>query len=326
MPEKVLFPYRFKQGAVSLTVLKARVDGEDAEQYVDSPAHRVVLRSLDSWSRAVLGLHAEISPDKRAELYPDQERQSPPDELRVVMQCRATRWRSSMALQWSEESSAWEGEVELHNDLVRDNLSLHAVLVRTASMEEEAPRGYASSRHMRLATSPEWQVAFDASPSLPGGYLDVRWENFGECQDYAKLRQNPDLVYYVDFESSPPRLFLNEGVAGLREVLEHQGQRGPLAAIREVLFGFIAQIGWLSLATNSLLSIPEGMEDPEEEWQQTVLDSLRSSFEGHVHNLAEAVRDPAQAATLTETLGVAVQRREALRQPTEKMLNETAAT
>lgn len=193
-------------------------------------------------------------------------------------------------------------------------------------MEEDAPRGYATSRHMRLASSPEWQVVFDVSPSLPGGYLDVRWENFAECETYTKLRQNPDFVYYFDFESSPPRLFLNEGVSGLREVLEHQGHRGPVAAIREVIFGFLAHIGWLSLATNALLSIPDEMEEPEEEWQQTVLESLRSSFEGQVHSLAEAVRDPAQAATLTEVLGLAVQRRESLRQATEKMLSETATT
>ena len=85
---------------------------------------------------------------------------------------------------------------------------------------------------MRVATSPEIAIYTRDHPQLPGGSLDIRWEDFKTSTHRQRSRRHTR-VYYLESTAEPPILWLNKGIPDLSTVLESKGttdRASPLPA------------------------------------------------------------------------------------------------
>jgi hypothetical protein len=317
MAEEIIYPYNFGRHAVDLQVEEVLLDGDPAERIIDPVTHTAGLRGIENWNEARFRVRATVNPERLQTLFPEEELSAPPQKMLIAFQCYDSKWRDGVNLE-AVEAGIWEGEIAVRRRDVLGVVHASAYLVRTARGRSNGGR-FASEAYVRVADSREWKIVLDKQVAPPGGYLDVRWADFA-TYDYVKLNSHPDLVYYLDYDRNPPRLWVNEGITGLRAVLSSEATRGLRAAIRDVVFGSIAQSVWFSLAVNSLLSIPAEAEEPELDWQQSVLQQFRQYLIPHVPDPVEAVRDPGQAPTLVDTLGAAVQTMRPLHQHVARLL------
>lgn len=321
MAERLFFPYRFAGHAVDVAVTEVRLDGKQADQLVDADARAVILRDIEHWNEAVVRLRATIAPDRLKSLFPEDEREDPPCRMLLVAHCDATRWRDGVVLQPTGLHGTWEGVVTVSRRRVRGALLASVMLIRDEAREAPlAPFG--SKAHIRLANSAEWRISFDRQATPPGGFMNIQWDDFANSKS-SKRKNHSTLLYYFDLEGDDPTLYLNEGIAGLKEVLSSEATRGKAAAVREIVFSAIAQSVWLAMATESLLAIQPGMDDPDKQWQRNVLTTIRPLL-GTIDPVS-SIRNPNDASTLVEALATAVQTHEPLKQSVQKLLSEIDA-
>jgi hypothetical protein len=317
MAEQTFFPYRFAGHVCDLLISGLEVDGKPQDTMINPLARTVLLRTMESWTSATVSVVATVPVERLLALFPEDERENPPCAMLIAVRCDATRWREGFTLA-PTTSGTWGGNFQLDHRRIRGHVQVTAYLVRTQSRVAIAP--FASTAHVRIADSASWTISVDREATPPGGYLNVQWDDFANS-DSSTRKNHPALLYHLDLEGSTPVLWLNEGIAGLKDVLSSEGTRGRVAAVRDVVFSLIANTVWLGLTVSSLLASQDASEGGAERWQQNVLNTIAPLLSS-IPDPVDAIRNASAAQTLIEALLIAVQGQEPVSAAVAKLLNE----
>lgn len=128
----------------------------------------------------------------------------------------------------------------------RGTMDIQAVLVRGDN--RAGPKG------TTLAWSPIRRVHFTEPVSPPGNNLRIRWRDF---QHEEGLRHLATHLYTLS-QAGPdaePEILLNQGVAGLYDILMSRGTHGAKARIRDAVFMQIVHQVWTSVLTAVLENV-----------------------------------------------------------------------
>ena len=168
----------------------------------------------NGWDELTARLEVELPTTLAHVVLPTDERDDPPWQLIVSVRGDAARVRQAVVLEPDDGGPLHAAVLTLRRREVFGTLHAEPVLVRAAAREPTTD--YASEFGERLAWGPEHEIRVDPPPErLPGGALDGRWEDF-EQSDNDWRRRHKDQLYALEI-ASEPRLYLNSGVARLRD-------------------------------------------------------------------------------------------------------------
>lgn len=312
MSRAEFYPYPIAEGALHLTcrVEDERVAAED---------HRLLLQGIDDSDTATV--HLELSMDDGVidRVVSPDERDDPPVKVLVLVQSLPSRTREAVEL--NESEGVWSGTATLVKSALYEAVSLEPVLARTKSGTDEA---FATHAGARIASGAPTHVEIDEPPVTPGGYLEVKWDDFAKSED-PRRKVNPDLLYVLDTDADPPMLWLNSGThEDFKPVMHASGPRGRNMRVRDAMYDTIVSQAWTSLVSIVITRLATAMAEEENvdaalealtEWETRVLHYWAPSLEPEAGSKGEAVRDVAEDAAsrdlmldLQDRLGMAVQR------------------
>lgn len=319
MPRRRALPYRFDKEELNLKIVGVNVGGGPLGNRINEDKLTVELQDQKEWSEGEVRLEARVHEQAEENLIPEDERISPPWKIDAVLFCREAKWRHCVSLDCGEDG-IWKGVIPLRRSELSGTLAVKAFLIRTHDRQDPA-HGFASKANVRLASSKEWKIYADDPQTPPGEYLEVEWIDFAES-DKDRIKDFASHIYYLDFGENPPVLYLNSGIAGLKDALESRATRGVPAAVRDVLFDSIAQSVWIAVAMNAVLSARDenGEEQALDDWQKNVLRKFETKLMGRFQNITRAARNPNEAPALLEEIISAVQGQVDMKKSTNKLL------
>lgn len=267
MATEQLFPYKTLEVEPTLRLSSPTVDGS-AEALLDREG-RVSLHKLSpGWKLARLQAQVTVPPDALEAIGARDPRAV------LTVHCGPTNLRAVTALEPAEGAGNWVGAVELSRVQLHERAAIHATV--TGSVDGIADR--------RLARSAPWSV--DVQPpreiEIESGQIPCRWRDFTETPE-GETPIDPAFhseISYVDLNAiEGPVIYLNEGVEGLRRLLDQRPGRPRLGkAVRETMLDLIAQPALVAMANAALAAAAgddsDGAEWPGEGWQRGVLESL----------------------------------------------------
>jgi hypothetical protein len=267
MPATALFPYKTLDVEPSLHLSSPVLDGEPAPLLPREG--RVSLHDLPAgWNVAKLQVRATIPPDAMDAIGARDPRAV------LTLHCGPTNLRAVSALRAGESAGDWIGAVELARMHLHERAELYVTV--TGSIDGIDDRWLARSEAWSVDMQPPRDV------EISGGEIPCRWRDFTE----AGPGENPidpafhNEVSYVDLNAlEGPVIYLNEGIDGLRRLLDQRPGRPRLGrAVREAALDLIAQPALVAMANAALAAaVPDGSDEidwPGESWQRGVLESL----------------------------------------------------
>ena len=269
MATESLFPYRTLEVEPVLQLSSPTIDGAPAPDSLLRHEGRVSLHELPAeWKLARLQARAVIPADALEAIGAR--------DLRAVLtvHCGPTNLRAVTALDAGEGAGSWVGALELPRVHLHDRAEVYVTV--TGSVDGIDDR--------RLARSKPWSI--DLQPpreiEISGGQVPCRWRDFAETAP----GENPidpafhGEISFVDLNTlEGPVVYLNEGVEGLRRLLDQRPGRPRLGkAVRDAMLDLIAQPALVAMAGAALAAaVPDGSDSidwPGESWQRGVLESL----------------------------------------------------
>lgn len=259
-------PYRCAENALQAQVTQCWLDGARRPGVsIDQDRHVVALNG-QRFSKVALELTVAVPPETLAEVLPAPELEAPPVELRAVVRCEHSRFRSSFVLPVIAGGS-FGGRLELERDDLFGTVEITCWLVRSRPVEGEG-KGLAEEQGARLASARPWEVRFDIPPSRTGEYLDIREVNFAEAGPPAF--PNPDALYQLDCDGEAVILWLNLARPRVAGVLHSEGSVGRRARLRDVAFDRIYGAVWFRLFLRAAMDRVR-LNEPGLPWQTAVL-------------------------------------------------------
>ena len=204
-------------------------------------------------------------------VLPSAEHGRPPVRLVAAAVDEAGWYRPSAVLVQGESGCA--GRLDLVPADATGEVELEAIAVRTADVGAGTDERFASRAGMRVASSAAVRVLTREPARVPGGALDVRWEDFGTSQHPERKRRS-DRIFHLETTSEPPILWLNRANPDLVAVLESRGTRGPKAMVRDLVDQAIAMPVWYALVHAASLSVTrdeDGTATVREGWRRGLL-------------------------------------------------------
>lgn len=260
-------PYPYSRFGLTCELRKVDVDGHAADQGFDRDAHLIDLRG--SWSVAKLTFALSCREGLLAELLPPDEHAAPPVVATLALRCGPTRLRRGVR---TPLRGGAEALVVL--EVERDELSGHAeiqpFLIRTADAAPDTS-GFAATSGCRLASGRTWTLRVDLARPPTGRHLEIQYKHFS--QDPAIPAAERKAMWRLDAAMESPVLWLNQDYSTIAEVLNHDGNRGRRAYLREVVFDRITSSVWPRLfviAAESVIKTGEATYG----WEESVLDQL----------------------------------------------------
>jgi hypothetical protein len=267
MPTETLFPYKTFDVEPTLHLSSPVVDGEPAPLLPREG--RVSLHDLPAdWKLAKLQVRATIPPDAMGSIGARDPRAV------LTVHCGPTNLRAVCALEASDGSGNWIGSVELARVHLHERAQLYVTV--TGSIDGIGDRWLAMSKPWSVDLQPPRDI------EISGGEIPCRWRDFAETEN----GENPidpafhSEISYVDLNAlGGPVIYLNEGIEGLRRLLDQRPGRPRLGkAVRETTLDLIAQPALVAMGNAALAAaIPDGSDEvdwPGESWQRGVLESL----------------------------------------------------
>lgn len=273
MPETVFFPYKYANQALDVSFGEIRLDGEavSVSDWVDSSHLSVNLAKSDSWAKAEFYIRVKDTNNQIPEVLLPGDSIDEDVSVVVAMRNKMSRLRSGVPL--LREGGGWAGTFELSREEQFGVARLQAFAVRSRDGEGD-PAGKAWRRGEQISDSGLWSVYTDEKLQMPGGAIANEWRDFS-TDELPELRGRADCVWYLDLsDSSRPRLFLNEGIPGLRKLLEAEAKKGKTAYVRDSLIGSILQPVLQSLAVNVIADGDYAGFEEWEDWQQKFMLSM----------------------------------------------------
>jgi hypothetical protein len=265
----VLFPYKTLTTEPVLTLSNPRVDGEP-RQLLGREGHIDLFDLPDGWRQARVGLRVQLPADELSSIGASEP------EVVATLHCGPTNLRVARRLEPAGQAGQWVGEFDLPRTLLVDRAELYTTVAGNVGGE----------RHRWLGRSRAVQVDI-APPRSPeigaGGQIPVVWRDF-TATDEGQNPIDPALhgeVAYVDLTGpAGPVIYLNDGIDGLRRLLDDRTGRSVLErAARDVVFDLIAQSSLVAMFNAAVAAAAELAEDgeaqmPSADWQRGVLESL----------------------------------------------------
>jgi hypothetical protein len=306
---KSFMPYRYDDRRLRLSITGYEVDGELHTDGLDETRQRVDLTQFDDWERVRFNLEVKLPEAVITEVFPEQERDSPPGALVVALSCDDTYQRKSQLITRHSLTGTTTETISVTSDGVRNKLTIEPFLVRTTVMETPEP-GYATELGARLAGAREWEVAIDEQGGPSGTYLQIEYRSFREWE-YNGIE--PDSVYYLDVDADPePLLHLNSDHDRLKRVLDSDGTTGPRARMRDAVFYTISTQVWSQLFLRAASVVTEDGETPRA-WQQGVLEQFLSKIyperdrEATLAQIRATIHEDGDPAALLQRADMAIQ-------------------
>ena len=163
--------------------------------------------------------------------------------------------REPVALK-QQKPNLYKGTIKLDATQIPEAVRICVYAVRSKS---GTASGFAPRRGCRLAWGPAFEIRFKEKPPK-GKFLTLKWEDFSNSAVVPAGFESA--MFYVDTETDPPVLYLNNlSSAALQKLLRTEGYGHPKALPRDLLFRAIANDVWFVLA-------------------QTAFDSLRKEARG----------------------------------------------
>lgn len=284
MPESVFMPYDFADSALEISVMSIELDGRcvDPRELADDRSRSVSFAGQTDWTTATIRLRITDPNEQLPNVLLEGELAT--DTVEILALAKSTEGRSRVAIPMHPtEPGAWAGELSIRRNQHRGSITLDAVAVRRRDGAPAERRAYRCAE--RLATSERWGLYLDDKPAMPGGAIDGEWKDFPTA-DLEELRSRTDCVWFLDLgDIERPKLYLNEAVAGLKQMLEVTQRTGRSARVRDAVAASIAQPVLLTLA---ITAVEESREIPFEElsgWKRRLLVSLAGQCDGRSEEL-----------------------------------------
>lgn len=273
MTEKRFYPYKFAVDALAIHLDALTLDGHMVsldEVYNAESAHvGLASRALGS----LLKLTISVTDDS--------------DELPSVVSGGASDGDVGIVLRSLDESTrlrrvdsctrgsdgSWRADIEIPTASVGDRLEIQPIAVR---LTDRVSIGFAMRRGEMVADGVPLVIEFEQRPSLPGNAMDAEWVDFGSSSSSEELQERKDLAWAVDLtDSERPKLRLNAGLAGFRQVLEIPATSGRAARVRNSLTASVLQPVLLTLAIEAIAA-HSGSESAADMrgWRKDLLDTL----------------------------------------------------
>jgi hypothetical protein len=265
----VLFPYKTLSTDPVLTLSNPRVDAEPV-QLLTREGHIDLFAAPEGWRQARIGLRVQLPIDELASIGASEP------EVVATLNCGPTNLRVAQRLEPGARAGQWVGEFDLPRTLLVDRAELYATVAGTVAGEPH--RWLGRTRPVQVDVAPPRSPEFG-----PAGQIPVVWRDFATTEE----GQNPidpalhNEIAYVDLAGAAgPVIYLNDGIDGLRRLLDDRTGRSPVErATREVVFDLIAQSALVAMFTAAVAAAAELAEDgeaqmPSHDWQRGVLESL----------------------------------------------------
>jgi len=267
MATEALFPYKTLEVEPSLHLSSPTVDG--AAEALLSREGRVSLHELPpGWKQARLQARATIPPDALEAIGARDFRAV------LTVHCGPTNLRAVTALEAGDGAGNWVGAVELPHVHLYDRAEIYVTV--TGSIDGIDNRWLARSKPWSVDVRPPREI------EIAGGQIPCRWRDFTETPE-GEAPIDPAFhgeISFVDLNAfGGPVIYLNEGIEGLRRLLDQRPGRPRLAkSVRETMLDLIAQPALVAMANSALVAAAgdgSGEIDwPGESWQRGVLESL----------------------------------------------------
>jgi hypothetical protein len=267
MAAQELFPYKTLEVEPTLRLSSPVVDGNPAPLL--SREGRVSLHDLPAgWNVAKLQARVTIPPDAMDSIGARNPRAV------LTVHCGPTNLRAVSVLEAGDDVGNWVGSIELPSVHLRERAQLYATV--TGSIDGVGDRWLARSKFWSVDLQPPRDI------EISGGQIPSRWRDFTK----AGPGENPidpafhGEISYVDLNAlEGPVIYLNEGIDGLRRLLDERPGRPRFGkAVRETTLDLIAQPALIAMANAALAAaVPDGSDEvdwPGESWQRGVLESL----------------------------------------------------
>jgi len=255
--------------------------------------------AADAWEWATIYGTLEVPKDVIEDVFPADERNSPPADLHVTVRCHETIYRDRVTVQESPTTAGeYEVAVRLNWEECRGRVDLRPYLVRASEREDR--NSYASTQNVKLASGQRYGVVVDRWDEDEPPAID------GEEASFSRTPHLPDggKLYYVDFRNEErPKLWINADYPRIADVLRSDGSVGAEPRMRDVVLDQISYGVWSQLIVRAATAIDRD-GDVEYEWQQTVLDAFAAELydvndvEDAKQLLREDVRNPDGVARL----------------------------
>jgi len=226
--------------------------------------------------------------------------------LGVTYWCRRTILRDSSPTISVDEPGEHTLYLSIPRSDVREVIKLKPALVRADSDGDDEQ--YATLSGHRMLEGSQWTIRVDrerASKNL----LQPEEQRFSEQDDLP----SEDNLVYVDFDHSPPKLYLNKDHERLLIALDSDARRGWDASVRDVAYDLIEAEFWPQVILHAAADITDE-EGPEEPWKQGVIKAFSdrvydddTSYSDAVDQLREDTDDPQRVARLVHDIDQAIQ-------------------
>lgn len=332
-------PHAFGERALPLEVTAIEFEGEAVEIFaLFDPATRTLdLREFGGHAQPVtVRLETPaLDPDVVRAVVPKRELSNPPLRIVAIAMDAGGWYRTTGALEPTGEGYA--GGLEIVPADSTGHIDIEALVVRREDAAAGSRPGFATKAGMKVASSSPIRVRTREPTTVPGGALDVRWEDF-RTSAHPERKRGSGRTFYLETTLDPPVLWLNRANPDLVAVLESKGTRGSKAMVRDLLNQAIAQPVWYALVHTASMAVTrdeDGTATAPEGWQRGILARVaprihrgigkESAYRRLLDDLLEVDEvDVNRRAWLTERLVVAIADELGLDKITQRALRELA--
>jgi hypothetical protein len=302
-------------------VVEVREIGRDQEEDESEPGTRSIGgydASSGQWKKLTFRITAHLPGAERTRILPETSSLETDTSLIVLMTCPSTKFRHGVHLELMKEG-VWAGVATIQRLDVKGAVTLRAQLVRATGIPatEDLPFATQAGTVIALGDAITLQVDRTAAGVSQHSTVVMSWEDFANS-DHAWRREHSDDVFHLEPFASEPRLYLNSRYAQLREIMESDAKRGPLAVLRDMAATMVAQPALLQLATAAVTSLEldpdSGSVSTPSGWRADLLASVlprlypeEASEEDRVRRAVQEIRESDGAASLLSRLGSVVQ-------------------
>jgi hypothetical protein len=281
--------------------------------------------ALGAWTRVRVDVEIPVSREELEQVLHDGEDPMVASGGLVAARCAATRLRVDSRLEWSPAGGgAFGGSIELARADLRGVLELAPRLFRATKAGQRATRSdgerVATRRGDSLGFGDAVQLLVDDVIAHSTGALPVSWRDFRSEGDGWMSNHHDDL-FYVDFDTSVPRVYLNRGHESLEVTLGASGKSSRTAPVRASLLAYISHATWVALFDASIADceIDEddadgGVKWPDDNVKRLVLERVlplvapEGDMDQRLRTVLAQHRDPTRSAGVTARVQSAVQR------------------
>jgi hypothetical protein len=303
MSQLSLFPYRYAQGALTLTCDLVGLETESRPG-----GALMVLEDLPAAADLNLTIRVGVAPGTAERVVPPDEVPEPAVRVAAVVRSIPSRLRRLVDLT-QDDAGGFRAAVSLPRTALHQSFTVSPVLVRAAG--RPAVDGFGCHTGSLLADGDPVQILLEEPPTPPGGYLDVEFEDFRESGSPLR-RSRPKVLVAIDVTGEFPKLWLNSGIPNLQEVMNTRARRGARARIRDAMFQSVTSQVWTSLLFMSLGSLASAIEDGVDaqaaldelvDWQKRVIHFWAPKIYPGLADREQALEEVCRSAASGQVLG-----------------------